>query len=163
MWVGVVLILMSGAVLMLRSCLALPERALQKTGQTIDKAGEALATVAAAFRQGTIRTSFVSYATTVTNSQHLQFATLKQMEIFTRTEEPSTAFGYVPLPDVVVEARAPVEYTYYVDLKAPWEFHIHDGVLEVFAPHIRANKGRSRIGRFTTAMFRTAQCRFVLR
>jgi len=91
-------------------------RAIQSTADALDKAGEAFATVAGAFNGGTITTSFVSYATTITNSQRFQFATLKQMEIFTRTEEPSTAFGYVPLPDVAVEARAPVEFTYYLDL-----------------------------------------------
>jgi hypothetical protein len=140
LWIGLALVLAGGAVIILRSCLAVPERVLRKTGAAIDKTGEALATIAAAFRQGSIRTSFVSYATTLTNSQRLQFATLRQMEIFTRTEEPSTAFGYVPLPDVVVEARAPVEYTYYLDLNARWDFRLHDGVLEVFAPPIRANK-----------------------
>jgi hypothetical protein len=140
LWIGIALVFMVGTVVMLRSCLAFPERVLQKAGQTIDKSGEALATVAGAFRQGTIRTSFVSYATTITNSTRLQFATLKQMEMFTRSEEPSTAFGYVPLPDVVVEARAPVEYTYYLDLNARWDFQLRDGILEVHAPAIRANK-----------------------
>lgn len=140
MWTAIVLIVTAGAVLVFRSCLAFPERALKKTGEAIDKAGEAMATVAAAFRRGTVTTAFVSYATTITNSQHLEFATLKQMEIFTRTEAASTAFGYVPLPDVVVEARAPVEYTYYLDLKGKWQFSLHDGIIEVFAPPIRANK-----------------------
>jgi hypothetical protein len=140
MWIGIVLVLVGGGVVLLRSCLALPERAMQKTGEAIADAGQALATVASAFRQNRITTSFVSYATTITNSQHLQFATLKQMEVFTRKEEPSTAFGYVPLPDVVVEARAPVEYTYYLDLNAKWDFVLRDGVLYVFAPSIRANK-----------------------
>jgi hypothetical protein len=140
MWSAIALILVVGAVLSLRSCLALPGRALQKTSETIEKAGEALATVAGAFSRGSVQTSFVSYATTITNSQRLQFATLKQMEIFTRTEEPSTAFGYVPLPDVVVEARAPVEYTYYLDLNGKWDFVLRDGVINVFAPPIRANR-----------------------
>jgi hypothetical protein len=140
MWTLIVLILATAAVLILRSCLALPETVLRKSKDTIGEAGRALATIASAFRQGTIRTSFVSYATTITNSEHLQFATLKQMEIFTRTEEPSTAFGYVPLPDVIVEARAPVEYTYYLDLNAKWDFVLRDGVLEVYAPSIHANK-----------------------
>ena len=140
MWTAIVLILATAAVLMLHSCLALPDRAIDKTRATIEKAGQALATVAAAFRQGTIKTSFVSYGTTITNSQRFQFATLKQMEIFTRTEEPSTAFGYVLLPDVVVEARAPVEYTYYLDLNGAWNFVLHDGILEVYAPPIHANK-----------------------
>jgi hypothetical protein len=158
--IAITLILVAGIVVLFRSCLAVPERALKKTGEAFAKAGEALATVAAAFRHGTVTNSFVSFATTITNSQRLQFATLKQMEIFTRTEVPSTAFGYVPLPDVVVEARAPVEYTYYLDLKGQWQFNLRDGVIEVFAPAIRANKPavdvsgltyEVRKGRFKTA------------
>lgn len=139
-WIAIALILTAGVVVLFRSCLAWPERVLQKSADTIQKSRDALATVAAAFHQGTITTSFVSYATTITNTHFLQFATLKQTEIFTRTEEPSTAFGYVPLPDVVVEARAPVEYTYYLDLNAKWNFVIRNGVLEVYAPAIRANR-----------------------
>jgi hypothetical protein len=140
MWTAIALIFVTGTVILFRSCMALPERALKTTGETLDKARETMNTVAAAFRQGTITTSFVSYATTLTNSQRLQFATLKQMEIFTHSEEPSTAFGYVPLPDVIVEARAPVEYTYYFDLRANWDFVIKDGLLEVYAPSIHANR-----------------------
>lgn len=140
MWSVIALTLVSGIVLVFRACLALPERAIRQTGESIERAGAALATVANAFSQGTVTTSFVSYATSITNSQRLQFATLKQMEIFTRTEQPSTAFGYVPLPDVVVEARAPIEYTYYLDLKGKWDFVLRDGVVHVFAPPIRANR-----------------------
>jgi len=137
---AVTLILAVCAVLVLKSCLDAPAKLAEKTGQAISKTGSALATVAAAFNRGTYTTSFVSYATTVSNQQYLQFATLKQHEIFTHTEEKSTAFGYVPLPDVVVEARAPVEYTYYVDLNAKWELKLRDGTIDVFAPPIRANK-----------------------
>ena len=160
LWLGIILIVVAGGVVALRSCLALPERALKKTSETIQQAGQAMATIAAAFRQGTVKTSFVSFATTVTNTQFLQFATLKQTEIFTRTEEPSTAFGYVPLPDVVVEVRAPVEYTYYLDLNGKWDFALREGVIYVRAPSIRANKPSIDIsaltyevkkGRFKTA------------
>ena len=108
MWVGIVTILVAGAVLTFRSCLAFPERVLKHGGDAVQKTGNALASVAAAFRQRTVQTSFFNYATTITNTHYLQFATLKQTEIFTRKEEPSTAFGYVLLPDVVVEARAPM-------------------------------------------------------
>jgi hypothetical protein len=38
-----------------------------------------------------------------------------------------------------VEARAPVEYTYYVDLDKPWSFRHEDGVLRVDAPVIDWN------------------------
>jgi hypothetical protein len=108
-------------------------------GGVIGRASKALADVASAFKQGTITTSFVSYATTITNQHYLQFATLKQGEIFTR-EQPGTVFGYPLLPDVVVEARAPVEYTYYLDLNAKWQFLLRDNVIYVFAPAIKFNK-----------------------
>lgn len=121
------------AALFVRSCHNLP-------GDAVEKAGKALAEVAAAFNQGTIRTEFFSYATTISNQQYLQFATLKQTEVFTRSEESSTAFGYIPLPEVVVEARAPVEYTYHVDFNGEWNFVVKDGVVHVFAPPIRFNR-----------------------
>lgn len=140
LWLGIVLIVVAAGVLMFRACVDLPVKTIHKAGETIDKATDALATVAAAFNRGTVTTSFISFATTITNSQRLQFATLKQVEIFTRTEEPSTAFGYVPLPDIVVEARAPVEYTYYLDLKAPWRFEIRDNIIVAFVPSIHANR-----------------------
>jgi hypothetical protein len=140
LWMVVTLIVAVNAALILRTCLNAPANLAEKTGQAISKTGNALATVAAAFNRGTYTTSFVSYATSISNHQYLQFATLKQHEIFTHTEEKSTAFGYVPLPDVVVEARAPVEYTYFVDLNAPWELKLRDGTIDVFAPPIRANK-----------------------
>jgi uncharacterized protein YqiB (DUF1249 family) len=105
----------------------------------IGTAGQALATVAAAFNQGTMTTAFVSYATTVTNTLRLQVATLRQMEVFTRTQQTATAFGYVPLPEVVVEARAPVDYSYYVDLNGPWRFVLEGNRLQVFAPPLQFN------------------------
>ena len=131
-WVAIVLIVVGGTVYLFKSC--------RSPIDLVDKAGHALETVAAAFNRKTVTTSFVSYATSISNTTYLQFATLKQMEIFTRSEEPSTAFGYIPLPDVVVEARAPVEYTYYLDFNAKWEFVLRDNVVYVTAPPIRYNR-----------------------
>jgi len=133
LWIAIVFIFSAAALFVFKSCIDVPR-------DVIGTAGKALADVAAAFKRGTITTSFVSYATSLSNNTYLQFATLKQMEIFTRTEEPSTAFGYIPLPDVVVEARAPVEYTYYLDLNAKWQLTLRDGVIHVLAPAIRFNK-----------------------
>jgi len=133
LWVGIVFILVAGGVSVLKSCVDAP-------GKAIDKAGAALEKVLAAFNRGSVTTSFISYATTLSNSLHLQFATLNQMEIFTRKEETSTGFGYIPLPDVVVEARAPVEYTYYLDLNEKWRFVLQDHTVGVFPPAIKFNK-----------------------
>lgn len=126
--------------LFLRACVNAPGNAMRETGRTIEKAGKALADLASAFNQGTIRTEFFSYATTISNQQYFQFATLKQMEVFTRTEEMTTGFGYVPLPEVVVEAKAPVECTYFVDLNGNWNFVFSNNVLYAFTPPIRFNR-----------------------
>ena len=133
MWVLIVALLVGGSIFVFKSCMDAPAK-------VIGSAGHALATVAAAFKQGTIATSFVSYATTVSNTLFLQVATLRQMEIFTRTQHTATAFGYVPLPDVVVEARAPVDYTYFLDLNGEWRFVVEDSRVLVFAPPIRFNQ-----------------------
>jgi hypothetical protein len=140
LWMFIIGALALNAALLVRSCRDLPGEAIDKTGQIIGKAGRALADVASAFHQGRITTEFISYATTITNQHYLQFATLRQKEIFIRTEETTTAFGYVPLPEVVVEARSPVDYTYYLDLNAKWDIVLKDGVVYVFAPPIRFNK-----------------------
>jgi len=132
MWMVIVFIFVGGAIYVFKSCLAAP-------GDVMSKAGKALADVASAFKRGTITTSFFSYATTLTNQHYLQFATLKETEVF-RREQPTTIFGYPVLPDVVVEARAPVECTYYLDLNAKWQFELRDNVIYVFAPPIRFNK-----------------------
>jgi hypothetical protein len=139
-WLVVIGVVALNSALIFRSCRNLPGETLDKAGKVVEKTGKALADVASAFRQGTIRTEFLSYATTVTNQHYLQFATLKQNEIFTRSESATTGFGYIPLPDVVVEARAPVETTYYLDLNAKWDFVLKGNVVHVLAPPIRFNK-----------------------
>jgi hypothetical protein len=95
--------------------------------------------IAEAFRSGTITVSFRSYATEVTGTTYFQFATLKQEEAFERKDEASLLWGQLALPDVVVEARAPVEYTYYLDFGKRWDFRREDGAVYVIAPAIEFN------------------------
>ena len=133
MWIVIVLIVVSGAVYVFKSCRDLP-------GELVDKIGDKVARVAAAFKQGTITTTFTSYATSISGSQFLQFASLSQNETFTRKDESSMAFGYIPLPDVIVEANAPVTVTYYLDLNERWDFLLRDGTISVIAPGIKFNK-----------------------
>lgn len=111
-------------------------------GDTIAQGREALqdlARVAEAFRRGTIATSFTSYATQVSGSNYLQFAQLRQMEVFERKDSQSLFWGQLALPDVLVEARAPVEYTYYLDLDKPWKLELRDHRLLVLSPPIEFN------------------------
>lgn len=140
LWLGIVLILSVNGVIFLKSCLKVPGEVADKAGRVIDKTGNALSNIAAAFRQGTFTTTLVSHATTISNQTRLQVAALKQTEIITQTNQSSTGWGYIPLPDVVVEARAPVEYTYYLDLDGAWTFDLRDGQIHVIAPPVRFNK-----------------------
>ena len=93
-----------------------------------------LRSLAAAFRQGTITTTFARESTALAGTTRLQFATLRQVEVFSRRDERRLFWGQLPLPDVVVEARAPVEYTYYLDLEKPWTFALEGEVLRARRP-----------------------------
>lgn len=112
-----------------------PREALRATRELFGDARN----IAAAFRTGTVTTSFSSYATQVTGSNRLQVATLQQHEVFERKDEAALFWGQLALPDVIVEARAPVEYTYYLDLKQPWSFVLEGQTLLVKAPGLSHN------------------------
>jgi hypothetical protein len=148
-WMLIVAMLVAGSVYFFKSCRDLPGDTLDKTGQLVHTLGQEAQKVASAFKQGTVTTTFTSYATSLSGSQYLQFATLSQRELFTRTDESSLLFGYIPLPDLIVEASAPVTYTYYLDLNAHWDFVLRDGVIWVTAPDIKFNKPALDISRIT--------------
>jgi hypothetical protein len=149
MWMVIVCVLAGGGVYVFKSCRDLPGEALDKAGRVVNQVGNKLEEVAAAFSRGTVNTTFTSYATSVSGSQRLQIATISQQEVFTRTDEASTGFGYIPLPDVIVQASAPVTYTYYLDLNEKWDFTLKDGVIYVVAPDIHFNKPAVDVSRIT--------------
>lgn len=148
-WMVTVLLVLGSAVYVFQSCRNLPGETLDRASKIVEQVGVKAQDVAAAFRQGTITTTFASSATTLSGSQYLQIATLSQLETFTRKDESTVAFGYIPLPDVIVQATAPVSYTYYLDLNAHWDFRLQDGVLSVVAPDIKFNKPAVDVSRIT--------------
>lgn len=95
--------------------------------------------VAEGFRKGTVTTRFISYAAEMSGSHYLQFATLKEMEVFERKDSATVLWGQLALPDIVVRAEAPVEYTYYLDLDEPWELVLEEHAVVVRAPAIHYN------------------------
>ena len=111
-------------------------------GDVLDK-GRELASeirrVAEAFRTGTLVTRFASEATQLNGTSRFQFAELVQSELFERTDATTLFWGQLQLPDVIVEARAPVTYTYFVDFEKPWSFRLEGTVLETTAPAIEFN------------------------
>lgn len=151
----VVAILTGAALYVFISLRDLPGAAVDRGMEVVQE----LQTLASAFRQGTIETRFLSYATEVRGTNHLQFATLEQTEIFRRRDESSLLWGQLPLPEVVVEATAPVTYTYYVDFNASWQFEVDDRTVRVLAPRIEHNKpaidaSEIRFETRTTSVFR---------
>ena len=156
--VAVVAIVTGAALLVLRSARSLP-------GEIADSGRKALSDlrdVAAAFRTGTITTTFHGDATSVVGTTRLQFAELKQEEVFERRDAAAVLWGALALPDVVVEARAPVTYTYYLDLDKEWRFRLEDGIVQVTAPVVEWNRPATDVSalRFTVregSVFRDEQ------
>jgi hypothetical protein len=133
--VGVVAIVGGVALYLVKRTADMPAEVAEQGRKALDK----LQSIAAAFQQGTVTTTFTSYATEVSGSAFFQFATLKQVEAFERRDTSTVLWGQLALPDVVVEARAPVEYTYYLDLNKPWSLRLEKGVVWVTAPRIEWN------------------------
>jgi hypothetical protein len=148
-WIATIAIVVVGGLYVFKSCRDLPVETLEKSGKLAKAVGRGLAEVAAAFNRGTITTTFTSYATEMSGHQYLQVAELKQQERFTRTDEATTGFGYIPLPEVIVEADAPVTYTYYLDFNEPWDFTLRDGQVIVTAPDIKPNKPAVDVSKMT--------------
>lgn len=123
------------------ACLLVPILLIRATmmrvrslGATAESALLAVRKVAEAFRTGEVETTLRSYATDLKGVSKFQFAELKQLESFERKDSASIGWGTIPLPDVVVEARGAVVYTYVLDFKKRWELKLHDAQVEVLAP-----------------------------
>jgi len=132
---GLFAILAGGVVFVTERAVSLPAELAREGRQALSD----LRSVAAAFRTGTITTTFARESTVLSGASRFQFATLHQAEVFSRRDQKSLFWGQLPLPDVVVEARAPVEYTYFLDLDKPWSFTLTGETLRVVAPAIEWN------------------------
>ena len=134
--VAIVAILTGGALYVLRQARALPGDVIEGGRQALHDLRE----VAAAFRTGTVTTTFRGDATEVSGTTRLQFAELKQEESFERRDSEALLWGALALPDVVVEARAPVIYTYFLDLDKEWRFRLEGRDVLVVVPPVEWNR-----------------------
>jgi hypothetical protein len=134
--VAIVAILAGGALYVFRSVRALPADVIEGGRQALRDLRE----VAAAFRTGTVTTTFRGYATEVSGTSRLQFVELRQEESFERRDSEAMLWGALALPDVVVEARAPVTYTYFLDLDKEWRFRLEGRDVLVVVPPVEWNR-----------------------
>jgi hypothetical protein len=133
--IAIALLLIGAGLFVFERLRTVPEGALREGRAVLGD----LKKIAEAFSTGTVVTSFLSYATEVSGSSYFQFATVKQLEVFERKDSRATLWGQLQLPDVVVEARAPVTYTYYLDLDDEWKLRLEGRTIRVRAPAIRHN------------------------
>lgn len=134
--VAVVAIVAGGALYVFRSLARLP-------GDVVDGGRQALRElrdVASGFHAGTVTTTFRGYATEVAGTTRLQFAELRQEEVFERRDSEAVLWGTLALPDVVVEARAPVTYVYFLDLEKEWRFRLEGRDVLVVVPPVEWNR-----------------------
>lgn len=91
------------------------------------------------FKTGKVTTEFHDYVTSVVGNNELLVATLKSTDSFTRRDSKSMLWELIKFPDVVVEVKVPVEYTYYLPLKGDWKFEWDDatGTITVITPALR--------------------------
>jgi len=107
----------------------------------IESPANALEKIATNFKSGKVVTEFRDYVTSVKGMTYLQVAKLNTTDVFSRTDSRKILWNWVGLPDVKIEIQAPVEYTYYLDLKEKWEFNWLDeeqGII-VIAPMLQPN------------------------
>lgn len=107
----------------------------------IESPGKAIKYIADNFTSGKVVTEFRDYVTSVKGVNYLQVATLQTTDVFSRTDSKAIMWDWIGLPDVNIEIQAPVEYTFYLDLKDHWEFQWHDdeqGII-VVAPRLQPN------------------------
>ncbi len=134
--VATVAIVVAGGVYVFRSLRSLPVDVVEGGRQALRDLRE----VAAAFRSGTVTTTFRGYAAEVSGTTRLQFAELTQEEAFERRDSEAVLWGALALPDVVVEARAPVTYTYFLDLDKEWRFRLEGRDVLVVVPPVEWNR-----------------------
>jgi hypothetical protein len=134
--IGVALIVTGGVLYVFRSARSLPAELAESGRQALGELRE----VAAAFRTGSVTTTFRGDATSITGATRLQFAELRQVETFERRDSAAVLWGTLALPDVVVEARVPVAYTYFLDLDKEWRFRLEPDVVYVTVPAVEWNR-----------------------
>jgi hypothetical protein len=102
---------------------------------TLDAADRLLAAAATGHVTQQFHNEFVKISAT----QRLTVAELTQTCTITRRDSRSVLWQTIPLGEVVVAARVPTTFGYYVDLeRGPWQFAQRGGVLHVTCPPLEA-------------------------
>jgi len=101
--------------------------------------GTSAVNIAAAFRSGTITTTFISAIPNFApdGGARLELAAFEAVETMRTTDELRIAWDLIPLGTTVSEIRVPVTYRYHLRLDEPWRLEVDGQSCLVHAPRIR--------------------------
>jgi len=108
--------------------------------EAVREIGESAVDIAAAFRTGTITSTFISAIPNFVpdGGVRLEVAAFETVEILRRTDELRVGWDLVSLGTTVSEIRVPATYRYHLRLDEPWRLEVDGQACVVHAPRIRS-------------------------
>ena len=129
----------------LRGCRETPGDLVHAGGteatRVLHAAGEEAGAALARFRQGIITTTFTEALPTLSRDPggRLDLGALTVTETISRSDQRTTAWGWVDLGTTVAEIRVPATYRYYLRLRDAWQLDVTSNICVVRAPAIHAS------------------------
>jgi hypothetical protein len=122
--------------------IGLAQKGKEGVTETIHATGDEIAKVASRFSQGTITEAFTAALPLLarTPGGNLELASLEATETFSRSDQRTTAWGWINLGTTVTEIKVPVTYRYHLRLNEPWRLLASNSVCVVYAPPIRTTR-----------------------
>jgi len=107
--------------------------------EAVHELGKSAVDIAAAFRTGTITTTFVSAIPTFApdSGARLELEAFEAVETLRSTDELRVGWDLLSLGTTVTEIRVPVTYRYHLRLDEPWRLEVEGQSCVVHAPRIR--------------------------
>ncbi len=101
--------------------------------------GENVVDIAAAFKSGTITTTFISAIPSFSpdGGARLELAAFEAVEILRSSDELRIGWDLIPLGTTVTEIRVPVTYRYHLRFDESWLLEVDGQSCVVYAPDIR--------------------------
>lgn len=127
-----------GVLFGLKSCVSGSQRTIDAAGTQAAKVAQAVGEALDKFTQVNITQTFQESLPTLTREKggRLELATLTATETFSRTDNLTTAWGWLDLGTTVSEIRVPATYRYYLRLQGDWRLDVHSNICIVYPPSI---------------------------
>jgi hypothetical protein len=107
--------------------------------EVVRELGQGAVDIAAAFKGGTITTTFISSIPSFApdGGARLEVAAFEMVEIFRSADELRIGWDLIPLGTTISEIRVPVTYRYHLRFDEPWLLEVEGQSCVVHAPTLR--------------------------